>query len=180
MNNERISINQDGEFEITIKSYYDNNKQNMLVLWLILWTIAGIGILSQFFFDQVEGFTTYLIVLMAFWSYFEYKIMLAFRWRKYGLERIVIKEDVVYISREIANRGIPEIYEVNWIKNLKVKEKEESNFITDISKAYWNLGEEKIIFDYKGKVIRFGMELNEHEAKKIVKQFGRKIDGLRS
>ena len=180
MNNERISITQEGEFEIIIKSYFDINKQNILVLWIILWTIAGIGILSQFFFPQPEGFTTYLIVWLAFWAYFEYKVVLAYRWRKFGLERIVIKDDMVFITREIANRGIPEKYEVNWIKNLKIKEVKKENFIAAISKAYWNPGEEKIVFDYKGKEIHFGMELSDKEVKNIVKRLGRKIDSLRS
>ncbi len=112
---------------------------------------------------------------MAFWAYFEYKVIYAFRWRRYGLERIVIKDEAIYISREISGRGIPQKYEMSWIKDLRIKEVKETNFIAAISRAYWNPGAERIVFKYKGKEIWFGMELNESEAKRILKVLEKKI-----
>jgi hypothetical protein len=180
MNKERINIEQEKGYEISIKSYFDEGKQNLLIVWIVLWSFAGIGIISQFFVSQLEEFTAYLIVWVVFWVYFEYKVIYAFRWRKYGMERITIKDEALYISREISNRGIPQKYEVNWIKDLKVKEVKESNFVAAISSAYWNPGGERIVFNYKGKDILFGMELNEDEAKRISKALGKKLNEIRS
>jgi len=175
MIDDRIALNQGEEFEIIIKSYFDVGKQNMLILWLILWTIAGIGILSQFFFNQPDGFTIYLIVWLAFWAYFEYKVIFAFMWRKNGLERIIVKDDVVTINREISGRGIPELCNRKSIKNLKLKEIKETNFISAMNMAYWKPGGERIVFDCEGRSIHFGMELNDKEAKNILMHFSKSL-----
>jgi len=180
MNIDRIEIIQEENFEITIKSYFDMGKQNLLITWLILWSVAGIGIVSQFLMTHLEGFTMYLVVWLAFWAYFEYKVIYAFRWRRFGMERLFIKEEMLYLSREVSGRGIPEKYDVNWIKNLRVKEIKENNFIAAISKAYWNPGEERIVFDFKGKEVLFGMELNDKEAKNICKVLGKKLKEIGS
>jgi len=180
MKSERIEINKKDGFEIVIKSFYDDAKQSMLVAWVILWTIAGIGIITQFFVPQVEDFKIFLAVWLAFWAYFEYKVIFAFRWRKHGLERIILKDEMLTIIREISGRGLPEKFDVNWIKNLRKKEIKENNIIYSISKAYWNPGDERIVFDYKGKEVYFGKELNEKETKSIIHDLEPRIKEMKS
>ena len=175
MEEKRVEINKNGTLEVVIHAYQDHAKTNLLMVWVILWTLAGVGIISQFFVDQVEGFTTYLIVWLGFWAYFEYKVIYAFRWRKLGLERIRLDEGILQISREIAGRSLPARYEVDWIKNFRLKTVNEKNITYALSKGYWNPGDERILFDYKGKEILFGMELAENESKKLVKLFTRAV-----
>lgn len=180
MKDGRIERLKGEAFEIVIKAYFDSSKQSMLVLWLILWSIAGIGIITQFFIPQPEGFTTYLLVWMAFWAYFEYKVVYAYRWRRFGQERIRIENDTLLISREVSGRALPGKYEVNWIKNLRKREVKENNIVHALSKAYWNPGDERIMFDYKGKSIYFGMELEEKESNNLIKDLNSRLDKLRS
>ncbi len=180
MNVERIEIIENEKLEIRIKPFYSESKQNLLIIWMILWTAAGLGIISQFFVPQAEGFTTYLIVWLAFWLYFEYKVIYAFRWRKYGLERIIVSEESLSISREISGRSIPSRYEVDFIKNLKKREVKESNFIYAMSKAYWNPGNENIEFLHKGKEVYFGLELEDQDAKRVIAKLSKKLKSLQS
>ena len=50
MKEERIQINKtEDELSISIKAYCDDKKQKMLFAWIILFTICGIIIISQFF-----------------------------------------------------------------------------------------------------------------------------------
>lgn len=164
----RTEINRGEGLEIIIKSYYDESKQTMLTLWLILWSVAGLGILSQFFYPAAAGMTSYLVVWIAFWAYFEYKVLYAYRWRRYGLERIEIKDGKLHLTREVAGRGIPQVYDIEWIKNLRLHELKKSNFFIAMSQAYWSPGDEHIQFEYKGKDIFFGLELEDREAKKVL------------
>ena len=95
---DRIKIIKDEGLEIEIAAYYNHQKQ----ILLILWSIAGIGILTQFFLPGTEDMRTYLFVWMAFWLYFEYKVVYAYRWRRFGRERIYFDEERMFISREIS------------------------------------------------------------------------------
>ena len=55
----RVNIDRKAR-QIYIRAYYEQQKQQLLTLWLVLWTIAGIGIISQFFFPTEDG----LVILL--------------------------------------------------------------------------------------------------------------------
>ena len=180
MENDRIQINLEPSFEIVIKALFKQQQQTLLIVWMVLWNIVGLAVLSQFFTDQAEGFAIYLVVWMGFWAYFEYKVIYAYRWRKTGKERISLIEEQLIIQREIAGRSIPSKFDVGFIKNLKIRNEEEKSILTAMGKGYWSPSNEKITFDYKGKEIQFGMELEENDAKNILKRLKKQIELLKS
>jgi len=177
---DRIKINKEEGLEIEIAAYYDNQKQSLLILWMILWSMAGIGIASQFFFPGTEDMKMYLFVWLAFWLYFEYKVIYAYRWRRFGKERFYFENDRLIISREISGRSIPLPYEADFIKDMRIREENPRAFFTAMSQSYWSPGGEKIIFSYKGKDVFLGMELSNAESKMIVKTLWNKVKELKS
>lgn len=168
MKSNRVLINEQ-EKEISIDSFVESSKQNLLTIWLFLWSLAGIGIISQFFSPITEGLTIYLVVWLAFWAYFEFKVIYAYRWRRFGKEVIKVEEEWISINRVIAGRGIPQKYELSWMKNLRLNDNKKSSFFTAMSQSYWSPGNEQLTFDHKGREIFFGMELSESESKFLLK-----------
>jgi hypothetical protein len=168
--NNRISIIQDFECtEIRIKAYSDEVKQKMFLAWIVLWTISGLLIFSQFFFNYSQKEKVFFIIWLAFWLYFEYKSIQTFRWRKYGLELIKINESVISITRIINESGIPATFKLNACKNFRVYPKEEKGVFADIiSASYWVIGGESIAFDYYGNSVPFAMNISASDALHIV------------
>lgn len=163
-----VLIEKNGETRITIKPHYDQLNQKLLIVWICLWTLVGLALIYQLFLLQNDGIKTFLLVWLAFWAYFEFKVIYAYRWRIYGKEIIEIQKDKIVYSKLISARGIPIEYEKDQIRQLDYIEDKSIGFFQQISAAYWNPGKEKIQFLYGGKTIRFGMELKESEARNVV------------
>lgn len=169
MNNNRIEIEKENNLKIKIKALYDKSKQSILMWWLVLWSCAGIGIVAQFFIPHEESMTTYLVVWMGFWGYFEYKVIYAYRWRMWGMEEIILEGDQMILMKKIKERTIPRVFEVNLVSNLEALKEEENSFVKMMSSAYWNIGKESLVFEYKGKDVFFGKELDEKDSNNIQK-----------
>ena len=85
---DRIKINKsEDKFEITIKSFINNKKQKLLLVWIVLFSFCGLAIISQFFGNYNAETKVFFGVYIAFWIYFEFKVIYAYRWRKYGEEK---------------------------------------------------------------------------------------------
>ena len=94
MSEERLKIaKKEDELVITIKAFGDSRKQKILLLWIVLFSLCGIAIMSQFFGDYDNETKVFFGVYVAFWLFFEFKVVYAYRWRKYGVERIIVDKE---------------------------------------------------------------------------------------
>ncbi|MES2590384.1 MAG: hypothetical protein V4608_00780 [Bacteroidota bacterium] len=166
----RISIKRtENELSIVILSMTDKLKSRFLFAWLLLWSLSGIIILSQYFIMPDPNTKTAIIVWMGFWVYFEYKILNAYLWRKSGKEKIKLRDNKFLYKRDISGRGKIKTYETDFIKDLRIVEQKENSFSESLSNSYWVIAGEKLTFDYYGKEIKFGIQLDEIEAKALLK-----------
>ncbi|MCE9539899.1 MAG: hypothetical protein K8R85_11875 [Bacteroidetes bacterium] len=172
----RISIKRtESELSIVILSLINKLKSRFLFLWFILWSISGIIVLSQYFIMHDPNTKTAIIVWMGFWAYFEYKIFHAYLWRKSGKEKIKINDKKLLYKRDVSGRGKIKTYEIDFIKDLRLIEPKENSFMEDLNNSYWVIGGEKLTFDYYGKEIKFGLQLDEADAKALLKLIMKEI-----
>ena len=169
MDDKRIEIEKNEKLKIRIGALYDKGKQSILILWLVLWSCAGIGIAAQFFIPHDESMNAYLLVWLGFWAYFEYKVIYAYRWRMWGEEILILDGDEMTLLKKIKERGIPKKFEINLVRNPEILKEEENSLVKMMSSAYWNVGRENLVFEYQGKDVFFGKELNEKDSKNILK-----------
>jgi len=106
---------------------------------------------------------------LGFWAYFEYKIFHAYLWRKSGKEKIKIRDKKFLYKRDISGRGKIKSFETDFIKDLRMPEPKENSFSENLNNSYWVIGGEKLAFDYYGKEIKFGIQLEEADAKALLK-----------
>lgn len=166
----RISIKRtENELSIVILSLVNKLKNRFLFLWFILWSISGLIVLSQYFIMPDPNTKTAIIVWMGFWAYFEYKIFHAYLWRKSGKEKIKINDTKFLYKRDVSGRGKIKTYETDFIKDLRLIEPKENSFTESLNNSYWVIGGEKLAFDYYGKEIKFGLQLDETDAKALLK-----------
>ncbi len=172
----RISIKRfEEQISIVILSTANKTKNLFLFLWFFLWTLSGVIIFSQYFLLTDPNTKTGIIVWMGFWAYFEYKIFKAFMWRKFGVEKIKLREGKLFYKRDVAGKGKIKVYEFDFIKDLRVVEPKENSFFENLDNSYWVVAGEKVAFDYYGKEIRFGIQLDEKDAKGLFKLIRNKV-----
>ena len=166
----RISIKHtENELSIVILSLINKVKNRFLLLWFLLWSISGLTVLSQYFMMTDPNTKTAIIVWMGFWTYFEYKIFHAYLWRRSGKEKIKINDKKLLYKRDVLGRGKIKMYDIDFIKDIRLIEPKEDSFFENINNSYWVIGGEKLAFDYYGKEIKLGLQLDETDAKALKK-----------
>ncbi len=172
----RISIlRKENELSIVVLSLMDKVKSRLLFVWFFLWSLSGLVILSQIFIMPDPNTKIAIIVWMGFWTYFEYKIFTSYLWRKSGKEKIKIRENKLFVKRDVSGRGKIKAYEIDFIKDLRLFETQENSFFENLNNSYWVVAGERLTFDYYGKEIKFGIQLEDVDAKALLKLIKKEI-----
>jgi hypothetical protein len=162
----KININKTSSaLEIIIDHSIEKKKLNMIGMWLTLWTICGLIIITSFFFYPKEG-KLMIVVFLTFWAYFEAMVYKAFRWKKSGMEKLVVKDKQVSITTYDGREKTITI-EADKIKSVYLAP--ESKFRTTMTGSFWDIGESAIFIKTGGRNIGFGKQLSREEAIKIEK-----------
>ena len=171
----RISIKRDEKgVSIVILSTVDKVKKILLFIWFFLWTLSGVIVFSQYFITHDQQTRVAFIVWLGFWAYFEYQIFKAVMWRSFGVEKIKLREGKLFYKKDVSGKCKIKNYEFDFIKDLRVVEQKD-NFFENLNNSYWVIAGEKLAFDYYGKEIKFGIQLDEADAKALFKVIKNRI-----
>lgn len=157
-------------FSLIIIPTDKKRKTGLLFLWLFAWTISGVIVLSSYPQIRDQNARLMLVVWLAFWAYFEFKIIRVFMWKRFGKEKLWIKNGILHYQQDINGRGKVKQYDINLISELKMIPVEKTNFADSFNQSFWVKGGERIEFSCQGKIIRMGMQLPDEDAIKIVSE----------
>ncbi|MFD1551304.1 hypothetical protein DNU06_12715 [Putridiphycobacter roseus] len=178
--NRILVIDEKDNCKVIISPLKERWKEALLFAWLMAFTIIGFYMIYLLFFgmdsidnSQIEGDITevlrnqkiYLLVFVAFWMYFEFKVLKGFLWLWKGKELIQITKDEITIKHGIFSYGKANKYFIDNVKNFDLVEHKTFSFGFDYENAFWRQGTDALIFDANGKSIGFGKKLNEKDAK---------------
>jgi hypothetical protein len=176
MNTSRIKINQqENETSISIFPIKNVLKSRLLLAWLIIWTLCGIIVFSQFFSNMSKEEKLAMAIWMAFWVYFEYKISTAFAWRKNGFEKIRVTNELLIYSKLIGSKETKTEYLLDNISDLQVYEFGKNHFSDSFQSSYWVQGNECIFFSYFGVKKGMGLQLSKEEANQVFQSINKKL-----
>lgn len=168
---ERISIlKKDHLLSIVILSSNDKKKLAGLFLWLLAWSICGVIVFANYFQVTNEKAKTFMIVYLSFWAYFEFNIVRAFIWKKYGKEKIWIQDKKLHYQREVNKKGKIREFEIDLINDLKLIELSKNSLADTINQSFWVKGGERLELNCQGKVLRFGLQVKDEEARAVLKE----------
>jgi len=168
---DRISIKRkENELSIVIYPSLNKTKNLLMFIWFLLWTASGIVVM--FYYPQITDKNTKVgfIVWLGFWVYFEYMIIRVLLWKKYGFEKIKLRENKLMYKREILKRGKIKIFPFDFVKDIRMIEKNPNSIFEVLNNSYWSITGESLVFNYYGKEIRFGFNLSEYEASGLLKK----------
>lgn len=167
----RIStLKADGVSSFVIIPTASNWKLNLLFAWLFVWTLSGCIVIGNYFTLTNTNIKLVVIVWLGFWAYFEFTTARAFIFKKFGKEKIWIKGSTFNYWRDVAGRGKKFEFEASLIKDLSLIEKNKKDFFQFMNDSFWVVGTESIAFTYGTKTYRFGVQLDEADAKELLKQ----------
>lgn len=173
---ERISVNDDTEgLEVVISGKIPQNQFIMLSAWVLAWSISGIYVLIQLFGDLPQETKSFMMVWLAFWFYFEYKIGSAWLWRKYGREVIKIGKEKTQLRFEVAYGGKGFEFDTDSLRDFHLLESKKGVFIKNYFESFWVVGGESIGFYVSGKLKMFGRQLPEKDAEKLMRLIQAKV-----
>lgn len=165
----RISIlNKEKLLSIVILPTTENNKVGLMLLWLLAWTACGLIVFLNYFKLKDQNEKLFVIIYLSFWLYFEFKIMRAFLWKKWGKEKVWVQNGLLHYQREVNGKGKIKEFNPDLITDLKLIEINEGRFVDFINQSFWIKGGERLEFAYQGKAIRFAMQVSTEEARVIL------------
>ena len=178
---ERISFHRHDEYTtILISTKVEKWKEGLLLGWMVLWTFVGLAILFVLFSKSyitalttqtpIEELQLFLVLFLVFWAYFLYKIIKVYLWRKSGVEYFKIDSTSLLIKRSFGKVGKAHSYLYENMSQLTSVDLSERSYANVMQSAFWDIGNGTIQFEYYGKQILFGLQLDKEEAKKM-KQF---------
>lgn len=165
---------------ININGRGTKKQVNLVILWLLLWTICGTILVVELFADYSGQQKIVLAVMVAFWLYFEYAVYYIYRWRKGGIEILKIQGDTMTYSREINGVGKVQTFDARQVRNLKMVDYEDSDFQRAYYKSWYSIGGEMVQFTINGREHRVAMQIEEDDAKKLLKLIDKALPEISS
>lgn len=107
-------------------------------------------------------------VYIAFWLFFEFKVVYAYRWRKHGVERIIVDEEEFILVKTIGRRGLTQIFKQDEIKRIDFFKDEKGEFAKSMTTSYWNINKYTLVIHLENEKIPFAVDLENKDAKKIL------------
>ncbi len=159
-------------------------KEALLFTWLLAYSFVGIYMIylllfgldtidnSAFQGDKTEVLRNqkiYLTVFIAFWAYFEYKVLRGFLWLIKGKELIKITKSELIIKNSILGYGKAYKVFIDNIKDFNMVEHKTFSFGFDYENAFWRQGTNSLSFTANGKSIGFAKKIAEKEANLLMR-----------
>jgi hypothetical protein len=166
---ERISIlKKDDVLSIVILPTADKKKLGVMFLWLMAWTVCGLIVFASYFRLQDQNSRLFVIIYLSFWTYFEYNIIKAFIWKKFGREKLWIKNGVFHYQREVNKKGKIREYDLGLMSKLQLIELHPSSFSDTFYQSFWVKGGERLEFTSQAQTVKLGMQLSDEEARSVL------------
>jgi len=172
MDNRIQIVKENDKLEVLIKAYFDDNKQKMLLIWIVLFSLCGVAIFTQFLEDYDAGTKVFFGVYVAFWLFFEFKVIYAYRWRKYGEEKIIIENDQLFLIKTIGKRGVTQTFNIDEIKKIDFLKSDKGGFMTSMNTSYWNINKYQLVIYLDKTSVPFAIDIENKDAKQLLNIIG--------
>lgn len=167
--NNRVEIKKDGNgLLIFISGKMKKWHESLLFGWLAMWSFCGIYVMVFLFQPLAFEEKMILLAYLSFWGYFEYMAARAWMWRKKGKEIIKLGDGNLSMQNNLPTFGSPKSYFLENIKNLELIERPKNSLAGSYFSSFWIIGGETISFEYFGKKVVLGKQLNKEDSQKVL------------
>jgi len=166
---ERVSVDRrDGVTSTVISPRLSRGNEALLLAWVIAWTLCGFYVLYELFRMPSGQQRSFTLAFMAFWTYFEIRMVRVLLWRTKGFEKWRLKEGTLTIKDEILGYGRANDYFAENIQKLGLIDMDRTSWKWQLNDSFWVMGGERLGFEHLGKKIVFGKGLTDAEATRVL------------
>ncbi len=166
---DRVSIERQGSgTSFVISARLPKRQEQLLLGWLAVWSLCGMAFLYEALYRRVPGMVVPLLVMLAFWAYFELRILRVWLWRTKGFEIWRVLEGELIIKNSLFRFGKADRYFIANIQRFGPLNMDKTSWKWQMSDSFWTRGAEQLGFEYHDKKVAFGRGLTEQEAHKLV------------
>ena len=166
---ERVSVDRrDGVTSTVISPRLSRGNEALLLAWVLAWTCCGAYVIYALFRMPSGQERSFTLAFMAFWTYFEVRMVRVLLWRTKGFEKWRLKDGTLTIKDEILVYGRANDYFVENIRKLGLIDMDRTSWKWQLNDSFWVMGGERLGFEHLGKKIVFGKGLTDAEAKQVL------------
>ncbi|RJP66362.1 MAG: hypothetical protein C4532_16245 [Candidatus Abyssobacteria bacterium SURF_17] len=167
----RVSYSDEGiAFEVRIAVKKQLFALLFLPVWLAGWTIGGITAFKQVVSDTPTEARTFLIVWLLGWFLGEVFAVYTWCWMAFGKEIIRVGSGLMTVRRAIGTLGRSKTFQTMYISDLRAVGYFGNLRSLSTNMAMLSISGGTVAFDYQGKTHRFGIQLEEQEAREVVER----------
>ena len=139
------------------------------VTWAVAWLLCGAYIIyARMQLAVGDPVRQYLLVFLAFWTYYMVLVGKAALWRLNGFELWRIKDGTLTVKDSLFGYGKARSYFVDNIQKLGLLAVDERSWKWQLDQSGWMIGGERLGFEHLGRKIIFGKGLSDEEARQLV------------
>jgi hypothetical protein len=148
-----------------------------LPVWLFFWTIGGLFAFATLLSPETPGgVDLFMGVWLCGWALGEVSVVTTILWMLRGREVVRVDRDVLIIRREVFGVGPTQEYDTREVANLRASPLPFGVGAYGSSPlALLRQGAGTIAFDYGAKTYRFGIAMEEAEARILIRQMEEKV-----
>lgn len=146
-----------------------------MTVWMGGWFLGETSAIHDLLSSDHIGIDSFMVFWLIGWTIGGLFALLVLIWSLLGQETIVIENGIFVVSKGILEIGlIKKSYDLNSIKNLELNPESAGfdSFFGQKKKIgdFWGLTGGKIRFDYGMKTIKFGIGIDEAEARFLIEE----------
>jgi hypothetical protein len=150
-------------------------KEGLLIAWVVAWIFCGVVVFMEWLKTEDEETQVAFFAFLVFWAYFFWRVGRTTLYRLGGNELIEVNEEALVLKKSFYTYGKTKTYFLENIQNLKPIKLSKTSFAYTYENGWWILGGEKIGFEYQGKFVKFGMQIQESSIEKVYSLINRQI-----
>ena len=166
----RIAVHRSKQsLKIEIGQQIERWQEALLIAWFSAWSFCGAVFIGYAYTSEDKNQQIFFVVCSSLWLFFFVRIAKVFIWRRIGKEIITINPGEVTIKNAFGRFGRTEKFASHNIFKLGVIKKSPTNFFAFLDDSFWIIGGDKVGFNYNGKKIRLGKQLNVRDTELLVR-----------
>ncbi len=174
---EKVSYKQEpGYLQVLILGKIERWKESLLTAWLLAWIFIGGVVVNEYYYAPDREMRMILIIFLIFWVYYFWRVGRVWLFRRGGNELIRLEGDRLTLKRSYFTFGKSKIYYIDIIKDFEPIVLSKTSFAYSYENGWWVLGGEKLGFKYHGRLIKFGMQLTDTDAREVYQLLKRRLN----
>lgn len=170
--NPNISIKQNSEtWSLVIKPQISLWQRRLLFIWIICWSVCGIWVMAQYRTIQNQNEKIFIILYLAFWFYFEWSMVRVYIWKRFGKEKLWIKQGQLFYHQAKQKSSKIQSWPLESVGLVEAVSFNPNGFNEIISQSFWMKGHPRVQLTCPGTLLRFGFQLDVKTTQAVIKHF---------